>query len=570
MPARRDRAQGRLRPARDILPLPDGAPAQTSVVPRPPRFPSFQPRLPVKLAFLLGGVICLTITALIVLQRIQSQAMAALQASEAYERSKTLEEMVTLSSRPLLDFTADYANWDDMVRFVAAPKPRWARINLDPTLESFELSGVWVLRPDASVVYATRGEPKEPPPPPPLSATALRAMIAQPPDDPFFVQLPGRLVELCLAPVQPSDDLTGTTRPHGWVLAEKTWDHKQLLLLSRLTQSQGHLAAPGQPLRTVEPHEIALRHPLLGADHHPVAEFVYVIASTELMITERHGRNALLVLGLCSLALGLLVIGSVYLWVLRPLAAVVDSLAHDSVAPLAPMVHRSDEMGQLARVVEASFAQRAELQRNLADRNRLGRELHDGAIQTVYAAGMSLGGVRASLRQDPAGAEQAIDAIREALNATIRDLRAFLEGLESEPEPATHFSEGVRSILALLQGVRPFETTLKIDDTLADQLPSRVRLHLLQIIREAASNCARHSQARSLQIVLQRELEMVTLELSDDGVGLTPSTESSPGRGLANLADRSRELGGNLHFSSTPGQGLRVQLTFACPSSEPA
>jgi signal transduction histidine kinase len=187
----------------------------------------------------------------------------------------------------------------------------------------------------------------------------------------------------------------------------------------------------------------------------------------------------------------------------------------------------------------------------------------------VYAAGMSLSGARVLLRQDPAAAEQAIDAIRAALNTTIRDLRTFLEGIEPEPPPHSAFSAGVRSILALLQGVRPIDTTLKIDDTLAEQLPARVRLHLLQIIRETASNCARHSQARSLQIVLQREHEFAKLEISDDGVGLTPSAEPGPGRGLANLADRSKELGGTLQIDSAPGQGLRVQLTFACPGSRP-
>lgn len=550
--------------------MPAGNPPRTSGVLRPSRTLPLRTSLAARLGLILGVTVALSVAALFVLLRFQRQAVAALLASEVHERSEMLEQTIALASRPLVDFVEDYANWDDMVRFVATPKRNWAAINLDVSLENFGLSGIWVLRPDASVVYATRGKNKGTPPPPlPLSAAALATVLAEPPEESFFVQLPDRVVELYLTPVRPSDDLARTTPPRGWVIAEKTWNRKQLQLLSRSTLSRGYLAAPSLPLPAVQPHEIAQRHPLPGVDGKPVADFVYVITSAESKIAADHGQTVLLVFGICALASGLVIVSSVYWWVLRPLAAVVDSVAHDTLAPIAPLVVRSDEIGQLARVVETSFAQRAELQRNLADRNRLGRELHDGAIQTVYAAGMSLGGARALLRQDPAAAEQAIDAIRAALNTTIRDLRTFLEGIEPEPPPHSAFSAGVRSILALLQGVRPIDTTLKIDDTLAEQLPARVRLHLLQIIRETASNCARHSQARSLQIVLQREHEFAKLEISDDGVGLTPSAEPGPGRGLANLADRSKELGGTLQIDSAPGQGLRVQLTFACPGSRP-
>lgn len=68
-------------------------------------------------------------------------------------------------------------------------------------------------------------------------------------------------------------------------------------------------------------------------------------------------------LGVCGLALALLVIGAIYCWVLRPVATVVGSLMHDHAASLASVIHRRDEIGQLARVVETSFAQREELQR---------------------------------------------------------------------------------------------------------------------------------------------------------------------------------------------------------------
>lgn len=528
----------------------------------PRRLPSIRTNLGLKLSLLLTAILALSLAALLVVQQMQRHAMADLLTAETRERSGIMHQAIALTSRALHDFTGDYAQWDDMVKFVAQPDRAWAAINLDASLERFDLSAVWVLRVDGSVVYGTRGENQPAPPILPLNADAVQHLLRKVPDTTFFVQLPGRLVELCLAPIQPSEDTRRISAPQGWVLAERTWNATQVDLLSNLIHCEGRLVPPGRPLPGDLPNELTLRHPLPGPDGTAVADFVYTIRSSELEIASRYNRSTLLVLGANGLVMMAIAIGALHRWVLHPLGAIGDSLAHNDPSPIGSLARKEDEMGRLARLVETSFAQRAELERNIAERTRLGRELHDGAIQTVYAAGMTLAGVRASLRSDPAEAERAIDGIRTALNTTIRDLREFIGGLEPEPDRTTRFSEAARSIVTLMQGVRPIGFTLQIDDPLADRLGHQVRLHVLQMIRECASNCVRHSRARSMEIVLRQEADHAVLEIVDDGGGLAAKADSVHGRGLANLAERTRELGGVLRLQSIPGKGLRLHLAF--------
>jgi sensor domain CHASE-containing protein len=68
-----------------------------------------------------------------------------------------LGRLVELTGQSLRDFTYDYAQWDDMVTFVATPRPERAAVNIDASLTNFNLSAAWVRRNDGSIVHATCG-----------------------------------------------------------------------------------------------------------------------------------------------------------------------------------------------------------------------------------------------------------------------------------------------------------------------------------------------------------------------------------------------------------------------------
>jgi signal transduction histidine kinase len=287
-------------------------------------------------------------------------------------------------------------------------------------------------------------------------------------------------------------------------------------------------------------------------------------------------------------AFGLLLIVGVWLaiqtWVLRPLMRIRDSLASDNPQIVTELSGEKSELGRVAQLVRSSFEQRDALQRevreraiaqaarerseaalraNLEERSKLGRDLHDGVIQSLYAAGMGLTGIRALLRPDQGEAATRLEQSRAALNETIHDVRNFLIGLEPEALKLQTFSQAVTALLEMMNGIRPFHSRLDIDEELASRLTLAQRVHALQIAREAVSNALRHGEASRVSVALRGRSGQAEFEIADDGRGFDPAAAATSGKGLLNFAQRARELGADLTVDSEPGQGTRVKLLFS-------
>jgi len=519
--------------------------------------------LGVKFALLVAAIFGVALTALLLVQRTQRQSLANLLASETRERSGMMARVVELTGQSLRDFTYDYSQWDDMVTFIAAPNRAWAAINIDASLDNFKLVAVWVLRVDGTVVYATRGEnPQAAPPTLPLGEAELRGALAGGGAANFFVPGAEGLLELCVAPVQPSDDTRRGTAPRGWLVAARVWDEAQLRLIGDIMHCETALAPPDRALPPSQPNRISLHYPLRGVGGGPVASLVCTLRSHELEIVARDQRTELTLFAGTFILTAIAAVYFVFRWIVHPLKIVGSSLQARDAGTLLPLLSRRDEIGRVAQAVKTSFEQHAALEEMIEGRTRLGRELHDGVIQTVYAAGMNLAGARTVLRRDPEEAERILEDTRNELNLSIHSLREFIQGLDPEPQQQRPFREAVQSVVTLMQGVRRAAVTLQIDDKLAAALAGRQRLHLLQITREAVSNSVRHGRANRLIIRLEREPVGVVLEISDDGIGLEGAPTWDEGRGLANFAARARELGGELQVTSVPEGGLRIRVVI--------
>jgi PAS domain S-box-containing protein len=192
-------------------------------------------------------------------------------------------------------------------------------------------------------------------------------------------------------------------------------------------------------------------------------------------------------------------------------------------------------------------------------REHLGRDLHDGVIQSLFAVGMSLQGLLSRV-SDPTAVEPLQQAV-SALDDTITELRAFIFGLGTELSAA-----GVRHELErLAHGVRSrsgIEVTVVIDPAALTVLGNRGR-DLLLVAREAMSNVERHSRASSCILSLRLGAgNTVELVVQDDGRGFDPSVPSG-GLGLNNARSRAREIGAHYIVDSSPAGTtviLRVPL----------
>jgi signal transduction histidine kinase len=200
------------------------------------------------------------------------------------------------------------------------------------------------------------------------------------------------------------------------------------------------------------------------------------------------------------------------------------------------------------------------------ERERIGRDLHDGIIQSIYAAGLHL--EEASAELEPAAdvprrrirtVLDELERIGDEIRTTIFDLRSA--GLEArDPE------EIVRAVAEELRANTLVGLDLRVDGAWRPELSAEQADELRQIVHEAFSNILRHARASHVTARLTFERERLRLEISDDGVGFVQDAEAPEhggrGQGLRNMQKRADLLGASLDVQSATGRGTRLSLTM--------
>jgi signal transduction histidine kinase len=197
------------------------------------------------------------------------------------------------------------------------------------------------------------------------------------------------------------------------------------------------------------------------------------------------------------------------------------------------------------------------------ERDRIGRDLHDGIIQSLYAVSLSLEDVPEMMVSSPDEAEARVDAAIDSLQVAIRELRNFIYGLRPETFDGADVAAGV---VALAEQFR-YNTLIDIDVHVdADAGTAMSREHgaeLLHLARESLSNAARHARARHLAVSFLRDGDDATLIVADDGVGFDPTQPVAAGhQGLGNMQERAASIGATLRVESAPGEGTRIIVSI--------
>lgn len=206
------------------------------------------------------------------------------------------------------------------------------------------------------------------------------------------------------------------------------------------------------------------------------------------------------------------------------------------------------------------------------ERARFRRDLHDGTIQTIYAAGLHLESI-AIRTADPSVREEVRGVVADLNAATdgIRDyIRALAEPIATPQGVATGLGELARRFAQETGREVRFATEGVAS---SGPLPEEAGQHLSQILREALSNTARHAGACRVDVALVFAPDELDLVVSDDGCGPgeTIADGGDPGRheGVRNMRERARRLGGRLTVDAAPGGGTRVTLAVPLDSDIP-
>lgn len=186
------------------------------------------------------------------------------------------------------------------------------------------------------------------------------------------------------------------------------------------------------------------------------------------------------------------------------------------------------------------------------DRDRIAQDLHDLVIQRLFAAGLSIQGLR-RFTPDTEG-QTRIGRITEEIDESIRDLRGTIYSLRAVQTREVPLSR--RLAEAVHHSVE--NSTMKPRISLVgriDDAPPALAAHLLAVAQEAVSNAVRHSGASNITVTLSAEEDAMELTVEDDGRGFADPPRVS---GLANMTRRAASVGGTSHVDSEPGRGTRV------------
>ena len=197
----------------------------------------------------------------------------------------------------------------------------------------------------------------------------------------------------------------------------------------------------------------------------------------------------------------------------------------------------------------------------LEERERIGMDLHDGVIQSLYSLGLTLDYVKEIIRKDPEGSLEMLSQATDGINSTIIDIRTYISDLRPrQMQESLSFKENLKILLEEFIANSKIEGVLEDRTTGPLELDYHNTLTLFRIAQEALSNTARHSKAKKTEVRLWNEDGRVFLELNDDGQGFNlDKTEANLGHGLSNMQRRIRKAGGGIELNSSPGKGTRVR-----------
>lgn len=193
------------------------------------------------------------------------------------------------------------------------------------------------------------------------------------------------------------------------------------------------------------------------------------------------------------------------------------------------------------------------------ERDRIAMELHDGVIQLIYAVGMKLEIIRGNTTLDSEETRR-FQSVFDDLNRVIEDIRNYIHDLRSATLQQSTLQQQLRN---LAQHFKDFSAVDVIFDMPRELPPlSDTQRHsLLQIVREALANVARHAEASHVKITIQPTDHKLQVVIQDDGRGFdTSRIQAESHFGLNNLYTRVRRLGGSLNIESEIGHGTTLFL----------
>jgi signal transduction histidine kinase len=195
----------------------------------------------------------------------------------------------------------------------------------------------------------------------------------------------------------------------------------------------------------------------------------------------------------------------------------------------------------------------------LEERERIGMDLHDGAIQTLYGVGLNLEDCAAAVSTEPDLVADRLDKAVNDLNQVIKNIRGYIFHLRPAAYGAGTLTDALHDLAEEVHVNSLIDVEVDTDAVDTSRLPRHVAENLFHIAQEGLANVSKHSRATRAWIRLRTDGDTLALAVRDNGRGFDASSSAGLGhRGLGNIADRARAIGGTLQLTSTSGIGTTI------------
>lgn len=239
------------------------------------------------------------------------------------------------------------------------------------------------------------------------------------------------------------------------------------------------------------------------------------------------------------------------------------SLLSQSVRPVKESFHTCGLEPCAGGLTTALKATEQRLHSLLEDRTRIGRDLHDCVLQSLYAIGIGIETNRKirqyNNKEDKISEERMITQI----NQLIHEVRSMIRELESGTVQEFDLSSELNTLRTTYEQTGQLRVKLDLQRTALEVLTNEEEREILNIAREALSNCARHAHASCATVSVRMRDTRIRVTIQDDGVGFSLAVGQPRGYGLTNMEARAKKLGGSLRVQSKPGGGTQVTAEFS-------
>ena len=285
-----------------------------------------------------------------------------------------------------------------------------------------------------------------------------------------------------------------------------------------------------------------------------VAQKVESFLSTDLKADDRFAREAVVKAGFRQMAF-------------LPLRSVDNVMGVMTVATRSaqPLEQRSVQMLDAVANWAGLAIENARLHQNarrfaiLEERDRIGMDLHDGIIQSIYGVGLSLENALHTVDEDKDLAKARIKQSIEGLNQSIRDIRTYILDLRPRQLGNDGLMNGLKRLATEYRANTFAEVTLKGPQKGLDDLLQARSLALFHICQESLANAAKHAGAKRVDINVWTTNDRVIMEVRDNGKGFDIDKMSMTiGHGLSNVQTRARSVGGEVDITSMIGEGTTI------------